>query len=214
VARETSAKQVTAILSVETNFIIGIVWEQRPVLLRIKKLCEQLGVLLAVPEIALAEARNSLLQRIERHLIASQQFRFWLNDIARAAGIREQVRQIKRCLDGIEAELQRRKQLILEALEMFAQACTIVPLTPQVWARAYVRWKANMPPFKELDCLVAETLLEFLRKRRAKLSLFLTMDAEDFDHPELHADFKRHRTNMLFDPYAVIVEFRKFYGVA
>jgi len=40
------------------------------------------------------------------------------------------------------------------------------------------------------------------------------MDAEDFDHPELHADFKRHRTSMLFDPYAVIVEFRKFYGVA
>jgi hypothetical protein len=71
-----------------------------------------------------------------------------------------------------------------------------------------------MPPFKELDCLILESLLAFLPQHKAKLTIFLTLDQEDFDHPELHDDFKRHQTSMLFDPYAVIVEFRKFYGVA
>lgn len=46
------------------------------------------------------------------------------------------------------------------------------------------------------------------------VAIFFTLDAEDFDHPELHAAFERKHTAMLFDPYDVIVEFRKFYGVA
>ena len=213
-AGRASEKQIEVVLAIETNFVIGYVWEGVTILEHIWNLCQQFRIEVVIPEIALSEARSSLMKRIDRQVEAIRQFRFWLNDIARAAGMKEQVRQIKQCLDGIETELQRRKQLILKALEMFAQACTVVPLTPQVWARAYVRWKANMPPFKELDCLVAETLLEFLRRRRAKLSLFLTMDAEDFDHPEIHEAFRQRKALMLFDPYDVIVEFRKFYGVA
>jgi len=71
-----------------------------------------------------------------------------------------------------------------------------------------------MPPFKEMDCLILESLLAFLTHQKARLAIFLTLDQEDFDHPEIHADFKRHRTKMFFDPHDVIVEFRKFYGVA
>ncbi|MEZ8216779.1 hypothetical protein B0813_000316 [Candidatus Fervidibacteria bacterium JGI MDM2 SSWTFF-3-K9] len=176
--------------------------------------CQRYGITVVIPEVALAEARASLLARIDRQLNFLQQLRQWLNDIARAAEMDKLVQSVRQGLNAIEAELRKRRNEVQEAINTFAQACIVVPLTPQVWTKAYVRWKANMPPFKELDCLVTETLLEFLQKRKAKLSLFLTMDAEDFDHPEIHAEFKRHRTKMLFDPYAVIVEFRKFYGVA
>jgi len=214
VAGRTSAKQVDVMLLIETNSVIGTIWERRQGLVYLMSFCQRYGITVVIPEVALAEARASLLARIDRQLNSLQQLRQRLNDIARAAEMDKLVQFVRQGLNDIESELRRRRNDVQEAINTFAQACTVVPLTPQVWARAYVRWKANMPPFKELDCLVAETLLEFLRKRRAKLSLFLTMDAEDFDYPELHADFKRHRTSMLFDPYAVIVEFRKFYGVA
>jgi len=205
---------VTVILAVETNFAIGVIWEQNPLLLRIKRLCEQTGALLVIPEIALAEAQSSLLKRIDRQLGAIQQFRFWLNDIARAAGMKEQILQIKRALSSMEADLLRRKTLVSEAVDIFARSCTVVPLTPQIWTRAYLRWRANLPPFKELDCLVVETVLDFLRKRKAPLTMFLTTDTEDFDHPEAHEAFRGRKTLLLFDPRDVIHEFRKFYGVA
>lgn len=213
-ARGTSGKQVTAILAVETNFAIGVIWEQRPLLLRIKRLCEKTDTILVIPEIALVEAKSSLMKRIDKQLEAIQQFRFWLNDIARAAGMKEHVLQIKHALSNMEAELQRRKQLILEAVSIFAQACTIAPLTPQVWIKAYLRWQAKIPPFKELDCLVMESLLGFLQRRKAKLTMFLNLDREDFDHPEVHGEFQRRKTLLLFEPSDVIKEFRKFYGVA
>lgn len=213
-ARRTSEKQVTAILAVETNFAIGVIWEQRSLLLRIKRLCEQTGTLLVIPEVALVEAKSSLMKRIDRQLEAMNQFRFWLNDIARAAGMKEHVLQIKQALNNIEAELQRRKQLILDAISIFAQSCVVVPLTPQVWTKAYLRWRANLPPFKELDCLIMETLLEFLQRRKAMLTMFLTMDAEDFDHPEVHEAFRERKTLILFDPRHVIHEFRRFHSVA
>jgi phytoene dehydrogenase-like protein len=142
-----------------------------------------------------------------------QQLRFWLNDIARSAGMERMVRSVKRGLDAIETELQRRRREASAALSTFAQACTIAPLTPQVWTKAYLRWQANMPPFRELDCLVMESLLAFLQRQKAKLTMFLTLDVEDFDHPEVREEFQRRKTLLLFEPRDVIVEFRKFYGV-
>lgn len=206
-------KPIEAMLLVEANFAIGFVWEKRPTLQYLWQICQQQCVQVVIPEVALAEAQASLIKRVDRQLDAIQKFRFWLNDIARAAGMKQPVQQIKRELDGIEAELQRRKHLILKALNIFAQACIIAPLTPQIWTQAYLRWQANMPPFKELDCLVMETLLAFLRRRKAKLRMFLTLDVEDFDHPEIQDEFRRQKTLLLFAPRDVITEFRKFYGV-
>ncbi|MCX7969551.1 MAG: hypothetical protein N3B10_13845, partial [Armatimonadetes bacterium] len=120
--RRASEKQVKAILAVETNFAIGVIWEQRPYLLRIKRLCDQTGTLLVIPEVALVEAKSSLMKRIDKQFEAIQQFRFWLNDIARAAGMKEHVLRIKQALSDMEEELQRRKQLILEAVNIFAQS--------------------------------------------------------------------------------------------
>lgn len=200
-------------LLVETNFVIGNIWERRPSLVYLASFCHRYGIPIVISEIALAEARASLLNRIDRQLNSLQQLRFWLNDIARSAGMEKMVRSVKRGLDAIETELQRRKQEASAALNTFARACTIAPLTPQVWTRAYLRWQANMPPFKELDCLVMESLLAFLQRRKAKLTMFLTMDAEDFDHPEVHEEFRRRKTLLLFEPQNVIFEFRKFYGI-
>lgn len=200
-------------LLVETNFVIGVIWEDRPILAHLRHLCKKFGVQVVVPEVSLAEARASLLKRIDRQLSSLQQLRFWLNDIARSAGMERMVRSVKRGLDAIETELQRRRREASDALSIFAQACTIAPLTPQVWTKAYLRWQANMPPFRELDCLVMESLLAFLQRRKAKLTMFLTMDVEDFDHPEVHEEFQRRKTLLLFEPRDVILEFRKFYGV-
>jgi len=201
-------------LLVESNFVIGVVWEGRRDLGYLVDICQHFSVLLVVPEVALAEARKTLIHRVDRQLNALQQMRFWLNDIARGAEMNQLVLKVKDGLDTIEAELWQRKQRIHQTLDAFAQICALAPLTPQVWVRAYLRWQSNMPPFKEMDCLILESLLAFLTHQKARLAIFLTLDQEDFDHPEIHADFKRHRTKMLFDPYAVIVEFRKFYGIA
>ena len=163
-ARRTSAKRVDAMLMAETNFIVGYVWEERSVLKRIVDLCRQLGVLFVVPEVSLAKARALLFKLIDRQLSSLQQLRFWINDIARNAGMERVVRSVKGGLDAIETELQRRKQEVSAAMSTFAQACTIAPLTTQGWTKAYLRWQANMPPFKELDCLVMESLLAFLQR--------------------------------------------------
>lgn len=209
----TSAQQVEAMLLVETNFVLGSVWERRQGLIYLASFCHAHHIPIVIPEVALVEARASLLRRIDRQLASLQQLRFWLNDIARGAGMRKLVQDVKKGMDAIEAELQR-KQDTLKAMETFAKSCIVAPLTPQVWTKAYLRWKAGLPPFKELDCLVMETLLEFLRKRKAKLTMFLTMDVEDFDHANVHEAFREVKTLMLFEPHDVIHEFRKFYGVA
>ena len=72
-------------LAVETNFVIGVVWESWQILVQLLRLCIQFGVTFVFPEIALAEARAALVARIDRQLIALQHLRQWLNDIARAA---------------------------------------------------------------------------------------------------------------------------------
>lgn len=213
-ARGASSEQIDAILAVETNFIIGVVWEEQPILKRLMDLCRQFGVPIVIPEVALVEARASLLSRIDKQLTSLQQFRSLLNDIARGAGMARLVGDVKGGLDTIEAELKQSRQKAVKALEAFARSCTVVPLTPQIWMKAYLRWRANLPPFKELDCLVVETVLDFLRKRKAPLTMFLTTDTEDFDHPEVHEAFRGRKTLLLFDPRDVIHEFRKFYGVA
>ncbi|MFA0751819.1 MAG: hypothetical protein SLRJCFUN_002222 [Candidatus Fervidibacter sp.] len=201
-------------LLVEANFVIGTIWERRPSLIYLTSFCQRYGVTIVIPEIALAEARASLLARIDRQLNALQQLRQWLNDIARAAEMGGLVKSAKQRLDAIEAELQKRKISVQDAIDTFVKACTVASITPQIWTRAYVRWKASLPPFKELDCLVFETLMDFLRRHKAPLTMFLTTDAEDFDHPEIHEAFRQRKALMLLDPYDVIVEFRKFYGVA
>jgi len=201
-------------LAVETNLVIGVVWESRQILVQLLRLCKQFGVTFVIPEIALAEARASLVARIDRQLNALQHLRQWLNDIARAAEMVSLVESAKQSLNEIEAELQKRKINAQEAIDTFAKACTVISLTPQIWTKAYVRWKVNLPPFKELDCLVFETLMDFLKKPKAPLTMFLTMDAEDFHHPEIHEAFRQRKALMLFDPYDVIAQFRKFYGVA
>lgn len=213
-ARRTSAKQVDVMLAVETNFIIGVVWEERLVLKRITDLCRQLGISLIVPEVSLAEARASPLKRIDRQLDSLQQFRFWLNDIARGDRMGKLIKNVKVGLDVIEAELRKHRQGVLRALDDFAKACVIAPFTPEVWTRAYLRWQAGLPPFKELDCLILESLLTFLLRQKAKLAIFFTLDTEDFDHPEIHDAFQRQKAFVLFEPRDVIQEFRKFYGVA
>jgi len=213
-ARRTSAKQIEALLAVETNFVMGVVWEERAVLKRIVKLSRQFGVHIVVPEIALVEARGSLLKRIDRQLDSLQQLRFWLNDIARGAGMGGLVKDVKRRLDAIETKLQQHRHGVLKALDNFAEACLTAPLMPEVWIKAYLRWQANLPPFKELDCLIFESLLNFLTRHKAPMAIFFTLDAEDFDHPEIHEAFRQRKALMLFDPYDVVVEFRKFYGVA
>lgn len=208
-----SAQQVEAMLLVETNFVIGNVWERRQSLIYLASFCHAYHIPIVIPEVALAEARGAILNRIDRQLTSLQQLRFWLNDIARGAGMKKLVQNVKEGLEAVEAELKRRKRGTLNALQVFAQACVVAPLTPQVWTRAYLRWQANMPPFKELDCLVVESLLSFLQRRKAKLTMFLNLDREDFDHPEVHDEFRRRKTLLLFEPCDVINEFRKFYGV-
>ncbi len=112
-------------------------------------------------------------------------------------------------MSAIDAELRQRRQKASDT-----QAFLVVPLTPQIWTRAYLRWRANLPPFKELDCLIAESLLAFLQRHRAPLTLFLTLDVEDFDHPEMPDAFRQRNALLLFEPREVIREFRQFYGVA
>jgi hypothetical protein len=212
-ARRAPTKQIDVVLAVETNFVVGVVWEERAVLKRIVGLCRQFGICVVVPEVALVEARASLLKRIDRQLDSLQQLRFWLNDIARGMGMSGLVKDVKQGLNAIETKLQQHKRGVLEALDNFVEACLIAPLTPEVWTKAYLRWQANLPPFKELDCLILESLLNFLTQHKARLAIFFTLDAEDFDHPEIHEAFRQRKALMLLDPYDVIVEFRKFYGV-
>jgi bifunctional pyridoxal-dependent enzyme with beta-cystathionase and maltose regulon repressor activities len=85
VARETSAKQVDVMLLIETNSVIGTIWERRQGLVYLMSFCQRYGITVVIPEVALAEARASLLARIDRQLNSLQQLRQRLNDIARAA---------------------------------------------------------------------------------------------------------------------------------
>jgi len=212
--RRTSAKQIEALLAVETNFVMGVVWEERAALKRIVKLSRQFGIHIVIPEIALVEARGALLKRIDRQLDSLQQLRFWLNDIARGAGMSGLVKDVKRGLDAIETKLRQHKHRVLKALDNFTEVCLTAPLTPEVWVKAYLRWQANLPPFKEVDCLIFESLLNFLTQHKAQMAIFFTLDAEDFDHPEIHEAFRQRKALMLFDPHDVIAQFRKFYGIA
>ena len=91
-------------LAVETNFVIGVVWESRQILVQLVRLCKQFGVTFVIPEIALAEARASLVARIDRQVNALQHLRQWLNDIARAAEMVSLVESAKQSLNEIEAE--------------------------------------------------------------------------------------------------------------
>ncbi len=72
-------------LLVETNFVLRTIWERRRGLIYLASFCDRYRIPIVIPEVALAEARASLLNRLDRQLKALQQLQFWLNDIARGA---------------------------------------------------------------------------------------------------------------------------------
>jgi len=184
----------------ETNLLLFATLDQGLGYGYLRDLARQGRIVLGIPEIALREARGSLLERWQRRRVALEGVLPWINDIARSGYAQERVEPLRHHVHETVAWLRDMERLTDESLDAFARVCRLLPHTPEAMMRGHLRHLAQLPPFKSSNCELYECVLQFLREHAADFAhvLFLNLDREDFDHPSIHSELAALHAELLF----------------
>jgi len=90
--------------------------------------------------------------------------------------------------------------LVITETNWLESLVCLISYTKTSSIRADLRFESSKPPLKETDCRIYESILDFIRNTREyDKIIFYTTDKEDFDHPEIHKELKKLKTEIYFD---------------
>ncbi|MFQ6054863.1 MAG: hypothetical protein ACE5J9_04680 [Methanosarcinales archaeon] len=77
----------------------------------------------------------------------------------------------------------------------------VIPYTKDASIRAELRFKSSKPPFKEDDCRIFESILEYVKSVKEKYDtiIFYTADKEDFDYDLIRDELSGKGIEIMFD---------------
>lgn len=184
----------------ETNWLESIVLSQDTAVVYLLRLAREGKLTIAVPEYSFYEAEGSLDRKLLNRIQRIDEFLQLLKQISRTEHYTQLCKGGVNSLKEIKERTLRERKEIKRVLDEIKSLVCLIPYTKTSSVRADLRFESSKPPFKETDCRVYESILDFIRNTREyDKIIFYTTDKEDFDHPEIHKELKKLKTGIYFD---------------
>ncbi|MFQ6056523.1 MAG: PIN domain-containing protein [Methanosarcinales archaeon] len=191
------------LLIVETNWLESIALAQDKSSFYLLDLADTEKISIAIPEYSFYEADGSLyrklLERVER-LDKSMGSLKKIGESEHCADLCKEARDIIKRLKTIAFDDRYKIQPVLDELK--TKVC-VIPYTKDASLKAELRFKSSKPPFKDEDCKILESILEFVESERKKSEydyiIFYTADKEDFDFDLIRDELAEKGVEVIFD---------------
>jgi len=154
-----------------------------------------------VPEYSFYEADGSLhrklLERVEL-LDKSMGSLKKIGESEHCAALCKQAREIIKQLKTISFNDRYAIQPVLDEIKSVVQ---VIPYTKSASIKAELRFKSSKPPFKEDDCRILESILEYVESVKENYNniIFYTADKEDFDYDLIRDELSGKGIEIRFD---------------
>ena len=88
----------------------------------------------------------------------------------------------------------------------------MIPYTQSASINAELRYGSSRPPFKQTDCKIFESVLEYINsmKQNYEMVFFYTSDKEDFDNLTVRTELKNLDVKLFFEPGEIINKICEF----
>ncbi|MFQ6071693.1 MAG: PIN domain-containing protein [Methanosarcinales archaeon] len=167
----------------ETNFIYSTIFSRDPkckYLLEISKIGE---IELAIPDFCFHEIKHAVNQTFRTRLGELYRVYSFLNELIKSEPHASTFSEVKEKFRQLERDSPSEKLGVLNSAEEIKSFCIPIPYDLNIFYRAHLRSIADLPPYKDNDRRIYESILEFVSRVKDfyDLMIFYTADREDFD---------------------------------
>jgi hypothetical protein len=190
----------------ETNWIEDVALAQDLRSAYLLQLKDEGKINIAVPAYSLHEADGSLDKKITKRVEEIDNFLHFLDRVAQSKPYEGICSTVKNALKELKSKSLEERGEIKRVLNKIEMSVDIIPYTMTVVLNADLRSESAIAPFKEADCRIYESILEFIRSNGGDydIKIFYTRDREDFNDEMIYAELEDVEVELYFDAGAVI----------
>ncbi len=190
----------------ETNWIEDIALAQDLRSAYLLELRDKGEIDIAIPAYSLHEADGSLDRKITKRIEKIDNFLHFLSKVAQSKPHENLCSIVKDGLKELKSKSLEEREAIKRVLNKIKMSIDVIPYTMTVALNADLRSESSIAPFKEADCRIYESVLEYIRDKGYDydLKVFYTADREDFDNEMIYAELEEIDVKLYFDAGEVV----------
>ncbi|MFQ6072916.1 MAG: PIN domain-containing protein [Methanosarcinales archaeon] len=198
----------------ETNFIYSNGFRRDRNCVYLLDLSKTGKIELAIPEFSFYEIKHAVNQTFKKRSGELYRVYSFLNELIKSEQHASTFSEVKEKFKQLELDSPSEKLGVLNSAEEIKSLCIPIPYDLNIFYKAHLRSIADMPPHKDNDRRIYESILEFVNREKNSydLKLFYTADREDFDHPELHEELGKIEVELYFSSGKVLERLREYYA--
>lgn len=139
------------------------------------------------------------MQKLLNRLKALESALYALRQFSRSAyhDIDSLIRGVEQLIDDVKTT---EIPLVVEKISTLRQLATTIPLASEILVRVKLREAKQIPPFKNPDICIYESILKFAAENQGREFnfVFLNRDRKDFDYPQIHAELQALDVELFF----------------
>lgn len=190
----------------ETNWIEDIALMQDLESAYLLELKDERKIEIAIPVYSLREADGSLDRKITKRVEEIDNFLHSLSTVAQSKPYERLCRIVKDALKELKSKSLEEREEIRRVLNKIETSIDTIPYTMTTALNADLRVESSIAPFKETDCRIYESIMEYVRDKGNKydIKIFYTADRGDFDDKTINAELKSLRVELYFNSGEVV----------
>lgn len=193
-------KSPKILLICETNFVYSVILAQDRNCGYMLDLASENKLDIAIPGFSFLEVRGKIGERFKRREDKLRDIISFLNELMMSEYHKRTLYDVKEKLKQLYISSPKERNEVLQSAEEIKSLCILIPHNAEISYRAFLRSVANLPPYKNGDRQIYESILHFTKdKGEYDLIIFYTSDKEDFDHKEIRDELEEHGVELRFD---------------
>ncbi len=193
------------LLICETNFVYSVILAQDRNCGYLLDLASEKKIDIAIPEFSFLEVRGKIGERFKRREDKLRDIISFLNELMRSEYHKRTLYDVKEKLKQLYINSPKERKEVLQSAEEIKSLCIIIPHNAEISYRAFLRSVANLPPYKNGDRQIYESILDFTKdKGDYDLIIFYTSDKDDFNHKEIRDELEERGIEAYFDSGNVV----------
>ena len=190
----------------ETNWIEDIALMQDLKSAYLLELRDEGKIDIAIPVYSLREADGSLDRKITKRVGEIDNFLHSLSKVAQSKPYESLCSIVKDGLKELKSKSLEEREAVKRVSNKIEMSVDTIPYTMVTALNADLRFESSIAPFKETDCKIYESILEYVKNKGNEydIKIFYTADREDFDDNAINAELKSLSVELYFNSGAVV----------
>lgn len=189
----------------ETNFVYSVILAQDRNCGYLLDLASENRIEIAIPEFSFLEVRGRIGDRFKRRNDKLRGIIIFLNELMMSEYHKRTLYDVKEKLKQLYLNSPKEKDEVLQSAAEIKALCITIPHSVDITHRAFLRSVANLPPYKDGDRQIYESILDFtMDKVKYNQVIFYTSDKEDFNQKEIRVELEERGIDIYFDSGKVI----------